>query len=114
MALVKSDGTVISESVEHADTFLRKLVGVMFRKSLDRALIFDMRYEAYDGIHMLFVRVPIDVLFLDPEKTIVDLKTGLRPWIGSAFPRHRFRYAIELPAGTVEKTALKAGDRLQW
>jgi len=114
MALVKSDGTVVSESVEHADTFLKKLAGVMFRKSLEGALIFDMGHRAYDGIHMLFVRVPIDVVFLDPEKTVIDLKTCLRPWTGSAFPRSRFRYAIELPAGTVEKTAIKTGDRLQW
>jgi uncharacterized protein len=114
MALIKSDGTVVSKGVEHANTFFKKLVGVMFRKSLEGALIFDMGHEAYDGIHMLFVRVPIDVIFLDPEKTVIDLKTFLRPWTGTAFPRSRFRYVIELPAGTVEKTAIKAGDRLQW
>jgi hypothetical protein len=114
MALVKIDGTMVSESIEHADTFLKKLTGIMLRKNMGGALIFDMGYNAYDGIHMLFVLIPIDVLFLDSDRKIVDLRSNLRPWTGSAFPRSRFRYVIELPAGTVERTALKAGDGLTW
>jgi hypothetical protein len=114
MALTKSDGTIISADIEYADTFLKKLTGVMFRKSIAGALIFDMGYNSYDGIHMLFVRFPIDVVFLGPDRKVVDVRSNLRPWTGSAFPHSRFRYAIELPAGTIEKTALKAGDLLSW
>ncbi len=114
MSLTKNDGTVISANVEQANTFLKKVIGLMFRKSFEGALIFDMGYNAYDGIHMLFVRMPIDVLFLDQDKNIVDVKTNIKPWFGSAFPRSRFRYAIELPAGTAEKVGLKAGERLAW
>ncbi len=114
MSLTKNDGTVISATIEHADTFLKKAVGLMFRKSFDGALIFDMGHSAYDGIHMLFVRFPIDVVFLDSDRTIIDIKTGLKPWTGSAFPRSSFRYAIELPAGTAEKVSLAAGERLAW
>jgi uncharacterized protein len=73
-----------------------------------------MGYNSYDGIHMLFVRFPMDVVFLSPDRKVVDLKSNLRPWIGSAFPHSRFRYVIEIPAGTIEKTALKADDLLSW
>ena len=114
MSLTKIDGTVISANIEHANTFLKKVLGLMFRKSFEGALIFDMGYNAYDGIHMLFVRMPIDVLFLDQDKNVVDVITNLKPWLGSAFPRSRFRYAIELPAGTAEKAGIKAGERLAW
>jgi len=70
--------------------------------------------ETYDGIHMLFVFFPIDVLFLGSDRQIVDLKSNLRPWIGAAFPRSRFQYAIELPAGAINKFRLNIGDKLDW
>jgi len=73
-----------------------------------------MGRETYDSIHMLFVRFPIDVVFLDSERRIVDLKANLRPWLGTAFPKSRFRYAIELPAGAIEKFRLNIGDKLDW
>jgi len=62
-----------------------------------------MGRETYDSIHMLFVRFPIDVVFLDSERRIVDLKANLRPWLGTDLPESRFRYAIELPAGAIGK-----------
>lgn len=109
-----AEGRMVSEDVEIADTFVGQLLGLMFRKSFSGALIFDMGHETYDSIHMLFVRFPIDVLFLGPDKRIVDLKADLRPWFGTAFPRCRFRYAIELPAGAINRFRLKIGDKLDW
>ena len=114
MSLTAEGGRTISGDVELADTFFKKLLGVMFRKSLDAALVFDMGRETYDAIHMLFVRFPIDVVFLGPDRRIVDLKRNVRPWIGAAFPKSRFRYAIELPAGTIVKTGLKSGEKMEW
>jgi len=114
MGLAKNDGTLITANAELADTFRKQAVGLMFRKSLNGALVFDMGRLTYDGIHMLFVRFPIDVVFLDADKRIVDVKAHVRPWVGTAFPRSRFRYAIELPAGAIEKYSLRAGERLAW
>jgi uncharacterized membrane protein (UPF0127 family) len=114
MSLITGDGRVVSANVELADSYVKKVVGLMFRRSFDGALVFDMGRETYDGIHMLFVRFPIDVVFLSPDKDIVDLKKNLRPWIGTAFPKSRFRYAIELPSGTIDRLALKTGTKLDW
>jgi uncharacterized membrane protein (UPF0127 family) len=105
---------MVAQKVELADTFFKRAVGLMFRKGLDGALVFDMGRLTYDGIHMLFVRFPIDVVFLDGDREVVDVKAGVRPWIGTAFPRARFRYAIELPAGRVEKFSIKPGEKLAW
>jgi uncharacterized membrane protein (UPF0127 family) len=116
--LRKSDGTVIASNVEMADSLFRKVTGVMFRRHLppDFAMIFDMGREmrADIAIHMMFVFVPIDVIFLDKTRTIVDIKRRLRPFIGLAIPKKRARYAIELPAGTADAIALRAGDQLTW
>lgn len=114
MSLITGDGRVVSADVELADSFLSRAVGLMFRRSFSGALVFDMGRETYDGIHMLFVFFPIDVVFLNPDMQIVDMKSNLSPWIGTAFPKSRFRYAIELPAGTIDKAQLKMGDKLMW
>ncbi len=63
---------------------------------------------------MMFVFVPIDVIYLDSARTIVDIKRRLRPWIGTALPRRPARYAIEVPAGAADQQGLKEGDVLVW
>ena len=116
--LRKSDGTVVATDVEMADTVLKKTVGVMFRRHLPPgfAMIFDMGRDmrANIAIHMVFVLVSIDVIYLDGRRTIVDIKHNLRPWIGMAIPKKPARYAIEMAAGSAVKHGLKNGDTLTW
>jgi uncharacterized protein len=116
--LRKSDGTVVATDVEMADTFLKKVTGVMFRRHLPPgfAMVFDMGLEmrANIAIHMVFVLVSIDVIYLDGRRTIVDIRHRLRPWIGLAIPKKPARYAIEMPSGTAAEHRLKVGDSLEW
>lgn len=118
MADLRIDGVVIASEVELADTVLKKIIGVMFRRSLpqDFAMVFDMGREmrANSAIHMMFVFVSIDVVYLDDSRRIVDIKYRLRPWIGIAIPKRRARYAIEMPAGAAMEHGLKEGDVLEW
>jgi uncharacterized protein len=116
--LTKRDGTVVATEVEMADSVLKKTMGVMFRRHLPPgfAMIFDMGMESRLGIaiHMVFVFVSIDIVFLDRTRTIVDIKHRLRPWIGVALPKKPARYAIELPAGAARQYDMKVGDMLVW
>lgn len=115
MTLRRSDGTVIATRVEHAGTLIGQMIGLMFRRSIpqDYALIFDMRWEQYIGIHMLFVPFPIDLLYLDSNRQIVDLR-HMRAWTGIATSKKPARYAIEMPDGIIERLGLKVGDILEW
>jgi|AGTN01.3.fsa_nt_gi Uncharacterized conserved protein len=116
--LRRSDGTVVASDVEMADTVLKKITGVMFRRRLPPgfAMVFDMGREMRTNIaiHMVFVFVPIDVVYLDKSRTVVDIRHRLQPWIGIAIPKRRARYAIEIPAGAAEEHRLKEGDVLEW
>ncbi len=116
--LKKGDGTVVATDIELADTVLKKTLGVMFRRRLPQgfAMIFDMGLESRAGIaiHMLFVFVPIDVVYLDRDRHIVDTKRHVRPWIGLAWPKKPARYAIEMPSGAADAHELKEGDQLTW
>jgi len=116
--LRKSDGAVAASDVELADTVLKKTLGLMFRRHLSPgfAMIFDMGGEMRAGIaiHMTFVFVSIDVIYLDGKRAIVDIKRHLRPWIGMALPKQPARYAIEMRAGEADRLGLREGDVLEW
>lgn len=114
--LKKHDGTVVATKVEFADTLFRQMKGLMFRRSIpkDYAMIFDVRRERYVDIHMMFVKFPLDVVYLNRDRRIIDIKPALKPWVGFALPKSPAQYVIELPAGSVERAALKIGETLSW
>ena len=63
-----------------------------------------------NAIHTFFMRFAIDVAFVAKDGTVVKLRAGVPPWRMAAALRG---YAVvELPAGTIEKTGTRPGDRL--
>ena len=61
------------------------------------------------SIHTLFMRFPIDVVFLDRENRVVGTRSSLRPW-RMAFARAR--KTLELAAGEVQRLGLEPGEQL--
>ncbi|HEY3421848.1 MAG TPA: DUF192 domain-containing protein [Methanocellaceae archaeon] len=116
MAITKDDGSIVATEVERADSILKQVIGLMFRKRVPEsfAMVFTMKRDNRDGIHMLFVRFPIDVVFLDKDKRILDIHRNLKPWTGLAFSKKAFRYAMEMPAGAADRSSLREGERLNW
>ncbi len=101
--------TVVCERARRADTFLSRLRGLMFRRSLapDDGLLLVPDWS----IHTFFMRFPIDVLFLDEIWRVLSVHPTVPPWrVG---PVHRGAYAVlELPPGTIERTHTAVGDTL--
>jgi uncharacterized membrane protein (UPF0127 family) len=114
--LRKKDGTIVASQVELADGLVRQTVGLMFRRNIPEsyAMIFDMWLEQRIGIHMLFVFFPIDLVYLDKARRIVDIRRHLPAWYGIAFSRKRARFAIEMPAGSADRSGIGEGDVLVW
>ena len=61
----------------------------------------------------MFVFYPIDVIFVNKRKLVVDVKENLRPFDTYASEKKAL-YAIELPAGTVRSTKTKAGHKIHF
>lgn len=86
----------------------------MFRKKLHKnALIFIFHKGKIIPLHMLFVFHPIDVLYIDKDKKVVEIKENLKPF-SFYTPKNKAVYIIELPAGTIKKTKTKPGDRIEF
>jgi len=71
----------------------------MFHKKItDTAYVFIFNKPRRIDLHMFFVFYPIDVLFLDEKKKIVEIKENFRPFT-FYYPNKKASYVIELPAG---------------
>lgn len=110
----KSKGTKVGHA-DTADSFASRLMGLMFKESIDQGLILKIpkgRGRHGSGIHMFFMKMPLDVLFLNEEKQVVD-KVHLKPW-QTYNPVKPARYVIELNEGTLESSGTEVGDELDF
>jgi uncharacterized membrane protein (UPF0127 family) len=110
LRLTKTDGTVVAQPLEQATNFYTQGMGLMFRRSIPAGgglLIYRC-----SGIHMMFMRFPIDAVFLDKSNTVVKVYHRLLPWIGLIPFVWKADRVAELPAGTARRLRLERGDRL--
>lgn len=106
----------VIDKIRIADTFFSRFKGLMFeaQKNFDYALIFEMNKESriMSSIHMLFVFFPIDVIFLDSQKRVVEVKEKLLPFTISFTPKKPTKYIIEMPVG--KSKDINVNDLLAW
>lgn len=98
-----------------ADTFFSRLRGTMFMSRLDRGLILKIsgsESRMGSAIHMFFVRFPLDIIFADSNKKVVDI-VSIDPW-KTYTPKRPAKYAIEMKKGTIEASKTGIGDELDF
>ncbi len=99
---------------DYAENFLQKAAGLMFATPpKNKGLLMDCGIESRAGsaIHMLFVSFPLDILWLDKNKKIVDMRK-VHSFMPLAIPKKPAKYVLELPAGWGKK--FKIGEKLRF
>ena len=104
---------IVHDNARLCNGIFSKFAGLMFSKKKDKALIFKFNKENNVSLHMLFVFYPIDVLFLDKNKVIVDIRENFKPFTFYK-SRKKAMYAVELPYGTIKKTKTEIGDKIKF
>ena len=110
-----SRGTELVANLETADGLWGRFMGLMGRPSLAAGA--GLWLPGTNGIHMMFMRFPIDAVFLarpdaahNGAQAVVSVHRGLRAWIGLV-PLVRGAYGVlELPVGAIERTRTVVGD----
>jgi uncharacterized membrane protein (UPF0127 family) len=110
-----SRGTELAGHLESADGLWGRFMGLMGRASLDADA--GLWLPATNGIHMMFMRFPIDAVFLArPDaahggaQAVLSVHRGLRAWIGLVPLVRGAQGVLELPVGTIERTGTVVGD----
>jgi uncharacterized membrane protein (UPF0127 family) len=101
-----TNGMVLAEHAELANSWRKRFRGLMFRKH-PKALIFKGRHLA---VHSWFVRWPIDLLYLFEGRAVATDR--LKPWRFYS-PQVPVQVLVELPAGTLERCGVKVGDKIK-
>jgi hypothetical protein len=107
----RATGQFIAEEVALANTFFKRLRGLMFRRRrLAPAEALWLRPS--NGIHTFWMLFAIDAIFLDRELRIVKLVENLRPFRVTR-PHLAARSVLEMSAHTISRASLKIGDQLE-
>src|SRR5438094_3921431 len=110
LRLTKQDGTVVAQPLEVASNFFARGVGLMGRGGLPENG--GLLILGCNGIHMMFMRFPIDAVFVDKKGVVVKTYERLLPWIGMVPFVWRADKVAELPAGTIRRHLIRPGDQL--
>ena len=112
MLINKRNEYVISKEEETADSLLKRMRGLMFRRRISKPLLFILpkptRRQA--SIHMFFVFFPIDLVYLDENWRVVDIYVGVRPFTVNITPKKEAKYILEMEKGTVARSDIRLGD----
>jgi len=104
-------GRLLADRAERATSFLHRFKGLMGRRSL--AVGEGMHILPCNSIHTFFMRIPIDVVFLNAQGVIVKKMPALPPWRATSV-YFQARSVLELPAGVLEASGTQEGDRLSF
>jgi hypothetical protein len=111
--LNKTKNRTIAKEVDVADSFFKKVKGLMFSRKFQKPLLIVFSREArkINAIHSLFVFFKFDAVFLNNKKIVVDIRK-VKPFTPLITPRKPTKYLIELKEGEADKMRINIGDRV--
>lgn len=109
----KSSSPFTVVNVKYCDTFLSKLIGLMFSRKLKHdyglVLVENNETRINTSIHMMFMNYDITVLWLDKQMVIID-KVLAKKWFPIYIPKKPAQYVIELHHSKFSEYSI--GDKL--
>lgn len=107
----RTRGKVLGDKVREARGFSERFVGLMGTRELP---IGDgLHIVPCNSIHTFFMRIPIDVLFLDVEGKVIRAIQALPPWRATSV-YFRAKTVLELPAGVLSASGTEEGDVIEF
>ena len=108
------DGALLCQRLVMGESFGQRFMGLMGRASIEEG---EGLWLASSSIHMLFMRFPIDALFVskarsDGRRSVVGMRRELPPWRGIVLPVRGAEGVIEMRAGTLARHAVAEGDEV--
>lgn len=123
----RADGTVTISNpqgeelyrgtIEIASTDQQREQGLMYRDSLgaDQGMLFVFPAEAPQAFWMKNTRIPLDILYIGANGTIVSIAENAQPYDETSLPSQApAQYVLEIPGGMCAARGIQAGDSVSW
>lgn len=119
--IVRTDGIVVSVEIEVADTEEERIQGLMYREVLGSysGMLFIFDIQANNSFWMKNTRIPLDLIFIDSDKKIVDIIENAQPCVEGHIcpalrPQFEYMYCLEVNGGFTEENQIDSGDTVGW
>jgi len=115
IVIITSINDSLSFDIEIADTPYKTALGLMYRNKMaqNESMFFIFEYQRIQNFWMKNTYIPLDILFIDDEFTIVSIFENCMPFstetIASDMPA---LYALEINAGLCRKLGVEIGQRV--
>ena len=100
--------TVLAHRADIADTSAKRRTGLLKHDCLEAGA--GLWIVPCESVHTFFMKFPIDLVYLDHQRTVRKVRANVAPWrVSACLKAHS---VLELPAGTVARTGTCPGDQL--
>jgi uncharacterized membrane protein (UPF0127 family) len=115
-SIVTINGYNISAFI--ADTNEKRTNGLSRVENLDKdqGMLFVLDYPSTQGFWMKEMNFPIDIIWINDNRTIIDVKPNLQPCVSTFLcpvhsPSNNARYVLETSAGFAESHSIQVGSK---
>ena len=108
----KTRETFVATEALLADSYLRRLVGLLGKTRRWAQLGRGLWIVPSRGVHTIGMLFPIDLIFLGKDKQVVHVEEYVRPFRISKVSL-KATSVLELPAHTIYRSGTKIGDQLE-
>lgn len=109
----------VEAEIVHSEA--EKSRGLMYRESLawESGMLFIFDREARHNFWMKNMRIPLDIIWIDSGKNIIDITQNVLPCkdqqdCESIIPASEVKYVLEVNAGFSDKNKVRIGDKVEF
>lgn len=117
LTIFKSDSTQINLDIEIADTDFDIQTGLMYRNSMknNQGMLFVFDDEQPRSFYMKNTQIPLDLIYINDNKTIVSFQKNTKPFDESSLPSIApAKYVLEVNAGLTNEWIVIVGDSIDF
>ena len=103
-------------TVEVVDTAETRAKGLMYVQELaaDAGMLFDFQQERPVSFWMRNTFIPLDMLFIEADGTILNIHVNARPHDTTSIPSAGpVQFVLEIPGGRSTELGIEAGDQVE-
>jgi len=112
-----NDSLLAKLDIEIAKSEYDMQTGLMYRNSMkeNQGMLFVFQDLRERSFYMKNTRIPLDMVFLDHNKTIVSFQENAKPLDETSLPSNAVaQFVLEINAGLSEKWQLEVGDKMDY
>jgi uncharacterized membrane protein (UPF0127 family) len=112
-----TDTLIQSLDIEIADDDYQIQTGLMYRNEMadHQGMLFLFPKAAERSFYMKNTRIPLDIIYLGADSTIVSVKKNAKPFDETSLPSNApSKYVLEVNAGLFDAWKLEVGDRVNF